>query len=343
LLEQPRLAPGERQMAQLRLERPLAVLPGERFVIRTSLKGEEQTGLMTVGGGRVLGASNQKLRRGRPWTLQSLRDRREALDEPARWFEVVIRQTARPMSLKQAAGAASLRLEEAQELLPLLKNQGCVLEAGESRLVHQRTVQEAAGRILEAVQDFHKAHPQREGVALEELRSALSLDGEVLALALRALEDQRQLQTRAGFLALAGWKAGLSAEEESLRDRLAGLYLQARWAPPETLELAAELRQPLNRVQALVQVLTELGVLVRIDPKLVVHQEAVQAAKEVALKLFAQRPSFTTMEFRDALGVSRKYAVPLLDYLDSVRFTARSGNVRTPGSEAKKLLPKPGA
>ncbi len=68
------------------------------------------------------------------------------------------------------------------------------------------------------------------------------------------------------------------------------------------------------------------------------HREAVDAGAQTALRLFHQAQGFTTMDFRDALGVSRKFAVPLLDHLDKLRFTVRSGNSRTPGAEAKKLL-----
>jgi len=76
----------------------------------------------------------------------------------------------------------------------------------------------------------------------------------------------------------------------------------------------------------------------RLDDRVWMHRDAVEAGKQTVLKLFARAPMFSTMEFRDALGVSRKYAVPLVDYLDKVRFTVRSGNNRTPGAEAKKLL-----
>ena len=76
----------------------------------------------------------------------------------------------------------------------------------------------------------------------------------------------------------------------------------------------------------------------RLDERLCIHRDALEAAKQVALRLFAQKRSFSTMEFRDALGVSRKYAVPLLDYLDKMRFTVRSGHDRTPGVEARKLM-----
>jgi selenocysteine-specific elongation factor len=64
----------------------------------------------------------------------------------------------------------------------------------------------------------------------------------------------------------------------------------------------------------------------------------VEAGRQTALKLFRRAPSFSTMDFRDALGVSRKFAVPLVDHLDKTRFTVRNGNNRTPGVEARKLL-----
>ena len=80
------------------------------------------------------------------------------------------------------------------------------------------------------------------------------------------------------------------------------------------------------------------GKLVKVAPELLMHRDAVTEARACALRLFMKAHQFTTMDFRDALGVSRKYAVPLLDYLDTVRVTVRSGNVRTPGSEAKKAL-----
>ena len=74
-----------------------------------------------------------------------------------------------------------------------------------------------------------------------------------------------------------------------------------------------------------------------VAPDMFLHREALAAAKTTILKLFARASSFTTMDFRDALGVSRKFAVPLLDYLDTQRFTVRNGNLRTPGVEVKKL------
>jgi selenocysteine-specific elongation factor len=84
--------------------------------------------------------------------------------------------------------------------------------------------------------------------------------------------------------------------------------------------------------------LTERADLIKLDERTWIHQRALASARDKALQMFRRLPKFSTMEYRDALGVSRKYAVPILDYLDRTRFTVRSGHDRTPGVEARKLL-----
>jgi selenocysteine-specific elongation factor len=88
----------------------------------------------------------------------------------------------------------------------------------------------------------------------------------------------------------------------------------------------------------MLRLLRERGTVVRLDDRIWMHRDAVEGARQTALKLFARAPTFSTMEFRDALGVSRKFAVPLADYLDKTHLTVRCGNNRAPGAEAKRLL-----
>jgi selenocysteine-specific elongation factor len=91
----------------------------------------------------------------------------------------------------------------------------------------------------------------------------------------------------------------------------------------------------------MIRLLVDQGVLVRLEDKLFMHRDAVAAARKVVIDLFVKSGSFETVTYRDALGVSRKFAVPLLDYFDTIRLTARSGSRRTPGVEARKLMAPP--
>ncbi len=84
---------GQQQMVQFRLAEPLPLVPGDRFVrARQSRRRRTRAGLATIGGGRILGVSNIRLRRKKPWTLNALAARRDALDDPERWCELMLRE-----------------------------------------------------------------------------------------------------------------------------------------------------------------------------------------------------------------------------------------------------------
>jgi selenocysteine-specific elongation factor len=160
-----------------------------------------------------------------------------------------------------------------------------------------------------------------------------------LDAAAASLLDSKQLERHGALLARAGWNARIPDRDQRLCDQIAAKLQQGGCSPPGLAELAASANEPLPRVAAMAQLLAERGLVARLDDQTWMHRDAVEAGKQTALKLFARAPAFSTMEFRDALGVSRKFAVPLVDYLDKIRFTVRSGHNRTPGAEAKKLLP----
>jgi len=337
MLEATEMAAGQTQMIQLRLATPLGIVPGERFVIRANVTGPDQSGLTTIGGGRVLGISDVRLRRHKQWTLDALARRRQAIADPVRWCELMLREQTRPVSVGDLARTCLMRVEEVLTLVETLRAKGCVCQTPAGALVHREVVQEASVRMRQTISIFHQAHPQRAGLEREALYASLGDDAQVLDLAANWLVETGSIEGHQNIFSLAGWNAKVSATDQQLCDRIAAALQQAGWSSPTAEELATTLREPPPRVEAMIRLLVERGILVRLDERLVMHRTAIETAKQVAQRLFARAPSFSTMEFRDALGVSRKYAVPLLDYLDSVRFTVRTGHHRTPGAEAKKL------
>jgi len=337
MLEGTEMAPGQRQMVQLRLAEPLPLVPGDRFVLRANLPAQDQTGLATIGGGRILGVSNVRLRRMKSWTLNSLVARRDAIDDPAHWCELMLREGA-PVSARELEGKCLLRSEELTALLDQLRANGRAVPLPGGTFTHSAVVEETAGKMLEAVRSFHTTNPQRAGLGRDELFSTVGGSTEVCQLAAASLLNAKRLESQGTVFARAGWSARISDHDQQLGERVTEAFLGAGWAGPATADLATALGQPPARIEKMLKLLVERAVLVRLDERLCIHRDALEAAKHEALRLFAQKPRFSTMEFRDALGVSRKYAVPLLDYLDRTRFTVRSGNERTPGVEARKLL-----
>jgi selenocysteine-specific elongation factor len=333
MLENTEMTGGQKQMVQLRLAEPLALAPGERFVVRANVAG-----LTTIGGGQILGIGNVRLRRKKQWTLDLLAARREAIADPARWCELMLRESALPATAADLQLKCLMRAEEMTAMLDSLRADGRAVQTPGGGWLHRDVIQKTATDILAAIQAFHSTNPQRTGIGREELLATLKADGKLLDLAVASLLGTKQIEYNGNVLARVGWSARVVDRDQRLCDQIAAKLQQAGWAPPSAEELAASLGEPLTRVGAMMRLLGERGILVRLDDRVWMHRDAVEAGKQTALKLFARAPMFSTMDFRDALGVSRKYAVPLVDYLDKVRFTIRSGNNRTPGAEAKKLI-----
>ncbi|MGA2661674.1 MAG: selenocysteine-specific translation elongation factor [Verrucomicrobiota bacterium] len=338
MLETTQMSAGQKQMVQLRLAEPLPLVSGERYVLRANLAGPGQSGLITVGGGRILGVSNQRLRRKKQWTLDALAAHRDALDDPSAWCELMLRENRQPLSLRDLEKKCLLRPDELAALLEALRAQGRVAALPGGAFAHRAVIEEVAAKMLGALLSFHNANPQRAGPGRDELFSPLGENPEICELAAQSLLDRNQIERPGPVFARIGWTARLPDRDQDLSDQVAGAFQKAGWAGPAAAELAVSLGQPPDRLEKIIHLLAERGILVPLDQRSFIHREALESAKQAALGLFTRKPSFSTMEFRDALAVSRKYAVPLLDYLDKIRFTVRSGHDRTPGVEAKKAL-----
>jgi len=338
MLEQTEMSAGQNQMVQLRLNQPLPLVPGERYVLRANLPGLGQGGLITMGGGRILGTSNLRLRRKKQWTLDNLAARRQFVDDPGGWCELMLRESRKPLFPRELERKCHQRPEEFAALLEALRASGRVAPLPGGALVHRAIVDDAARKLLAAMDAFHAANPQRAGLSREEIAALLREEAGICDLAAESLAAARQIERIGPVFARAGRSARLSGPDQDLADRVAEAFQKAGWAGPTTPELSASLRQPPARLEKILTLLVERGLLARLDSHTFIHRDALEAAKQVAVNLFAAKRSFSTMEFRDKLAVSRKYAVPLLDYLDKLRFTVRAGHDRSPGVEAKKRM-----
>jgi len=327
---------GQTQMVQLRLTEPLPLVPGERYVLRCNLPGG--AGLVTIGGGRFLGTTNTRLRRQKQWTLDFLQARRKSIDDPVLWCEQIARESGKPISAQDLQVKSGQRAEEFVEILKGLRAKGVLIETSSGLMVHRECVDATAAKLYEAIETFHKVNSQRAGIGKDELFAGLGMAPDMGELGLRQLLDKKRIEMAGTAFAKAGWSARLPENDQKLYDQINAAFLTARWAAPSLQELSTALHEPPLRVEKMIKLLTDRGLVIRLDSQLCIHKTALEAAKKIALQLFAKKPVFTTMEFRDALGVSRKYAVPLVDYLDRARFTVRNGNNRTPGVEARKLL-----
>ncbi|MFW5840171.1 MAG: SelB C-terminal domain-containing protein, partial [Planctomycetota bacterium] len=312
--------------------------PGERFVIRGSAAGLAEGRVTTLGGGRVLDVTGIKLRRNRPWTTRRLTRRAEVLDDPAAWAAQVLAEASTPLDAGRLAELAWLKAEVAAELLDAMRIKGQAIPAGSGRFVHRRRLDELAAAIGEQLERFCRDNPLRMGLSADQLAERTDQPQEMVQLAIEKLTGDGKAHLTRGLARPAQMPQALDVEQIQLSETLADAFALAGLQPPGLPELAETFDLPVEKLQPIVELLCDQGLLVDLGKGIYMHRDAVGQGRQQVLALFGRSRWFTTMDFRDALGVSRKYAVPLLDHLDATRWTVRTSNRRSPGHEARKHL-----
>jgi selenocysteine-specific elongation factor len=338
ILNDTHLPPGESRLVQLRFRQPLAVSPAERFVVRGSVAGLAGGRVTTLGGGTILDATDIRLRRNRPWTNDRLQRRAEALGDPIAWAGQVLGESAGPVQAGQLAEAAGMRPDIAAECLESLRLQGIALPTGDGRLAHRDRIIQLGRRATEHLRAFCQDHPLRLGLSADRLAERLESDPEMVRRALDKLAGESKLLCREGLYRPAEMPGGLDPEQLRHCNRIEQAFREAGLEPPSISQLAEKAGITVETAEPIVTLLIEQGRLVDLGKGIVMHNQAVGQGQQVAVDLLARAAGFTTMDFRDALGVSRKYAVPLLDHLDATRWTVRTGNRRRPGVLARRRL-----
>jgi selenocysteine-specific elongation factor len=251
---------------------------------------------------------------------------------------LMARESETPLTSEELQRKCLLRADEIGPVLEALRAETRVLQTPAGGWAHRATVDQIASRVLAELRTFHAANPQRLGLARTSLLATLKVAPALLDLATAQIVDQRLATWNGELLALDGWQPQVPDRDQQLCDDIEARLQRGGLTPPGSDELAAALQQSPARLAVVLRLLAERGRIFRLDDRVWMHRDALDAGKQTVLRLLHRAPSFTTMDFRDALGVSRKFAVPLLDYLDKLRFTVRSGHNRTAGVEARKLL-----
>ncbi|MEN9797976.1 MAG: hypothetical protein RL653_1672 [Pseudomonadota bacterium] len=323
------LAPGASGLAQLRLARPLPALPGLRFVLRGSraLPGRGAT----VGGGRVLAA-------GTP------RRRKDAAAEPLRALASGDAVAALPWLLGQAGFRG---LTEAQlfgrsgvplrALGPALERLGARGEAVRVDRASKLYVAAAHVRALSAKARAELEHAAAAGgtqlgLPREELRQRLSpgLDARLFARVLEGLVQAGHAELHADSVRLPGQKLQLRASDEAASASVLEAVRAAGLAPPIPSALATQLRLSPPAVEAALQLLASSGALVKVAEGLYFHPGPLGELRGRLVEWLRAHGHIDTQAFKELVGQSRKYVIPLSEYFDREKVTLRVGDRRVP-------------
>ena len=327
-----KLEPGSSTYAQLLLREPTLLLPGDRFIIR------QFSPVITIGGGRVL--DNQASpRRARSGTARSgtggntaeflkileTGSREEILlallqrGEPAAAASQLISRTGWLESeLRETAGALAQ-----QKKAEILSDSPLVLAHGER---FRGLLAEATARV----EKFHAANPLLPGIPKEELRdrSFGRLSPLVFEAALARLAAEGRLEAQGEIVKQAGRRIVLTEEEARAKQRITAAFENAGLTVPSVKEVLAKLPIEPQRAQKILQILIKELALVKVSQELVFHRSAIERLRAQLAHYKARSDRLNVSSFKDLAGITRKYAIPLLEYLDRERVTRRVGDDR---------------
>ena len=310
------LKPGAEAFAQLRLSAPLLLVPEDRFIIR------QFSPLVTVGGGVVLDALPvQKM----PLAarLEFLKIQRE--DDPkAALLARIARRAEQGLSLPQAVAETGWR----KEVVDALLGQESGVVALGNLLIQAEAFASVMQAILEAMARFHEQNPLAAGMTAATLRENVGSNAEVFHFALDSLLRARKIESVGELLRLPGRGVLMKDEEFESRKIIEQTFATARLKVPALKDVLAGLKIDPARAHKIMTLLLREKTLVKVSDDLVFHQTAlVELRKSLAAQKLLS-PRLDVARFKDLTGVSRKYAIPLLEYLDRERVTRRVGEER---------------
>jgi selenocysteine-specific elongation factor len=326
-LEAGEIPPGQETFIQIRLEAPAALLPKDRFVLRS------YSPAITIGGGEILDPNPVRHRSRQAKTLEGLRHMLEG--DPAQRLEEVIRASAtRSLSLSALVPASGMDPETLTGHLQTLIREGKLIVFPEKEVtyLHAEIHMRIQEQILHQLFLFHEQEPLKEGMMQEDLRGKLSPAPEISLFqkALAHLREEGKIATEKGKIRLTAHRPRLGAEEERIKSALEGIYREAGFQPSPLGEIWPRVALDQKRAFDLVRLLIDEGTLVRVKGDLLFHRESYEKAKETLLKRLRQSPHISVSEFKDMLGISRKWAIPLLEHFDEIKLTRRVGDERAP-------------
>ncbi|HID97191.1 MAG TPA: selenocysteine-specific translation elongation factor [Thermodesulfobacteriaceae bacterium] len=345
LLEKDEIDPGESVFAQIKLEEPVAVLPGDAYVIRS------YSPVRTIGGGRILNPVPRKRKRTRPdlWEEMGVLSEGSPSDRIRYHLRQVWFRGLTPAELAMRTGLYGKKL--IRELDLLMSSKKIVQFEGEGqRLIHGDVYDELKSMAIKILEEFHAAKPLVKGLSKEELKSrlfsskAVRIPGYLPSYSqavrtagqklfhklLSELVRSGRLVQEKDIVRLASHKIALGEEEKDVREKIEKIFREAGCRPPSREDVLERIQVSDRAAAAEVfGLMVREGILVRLKDDLFFHAAVLEKVRDLVVRFLKKQGELRIQDFRELTGgISRKYMIALLENLDNQRVTIRIGDVR---------------
>ncbi len=328
-LETDGLALGESGLVQLRCYEPVVGAYGQRFIVR------DENAARTAGGGVVLRAAQRRISSRMTAEVAGLHTTHTGGDR-ARLAEVIRYHGLDTPAGPRLALAAGVDVEDLPELLDGLRQDGALVELpGVDQPLSAEFIRAFQARALRWLERYHALHPDEPGCLAESFTGWLErkTSRTVARAVTQRLLDADEIKNLGRYVCLKAFAPNLSAQDERVMQQILDACHAGAFQPPAMDHLLRTTGASRARVDKLLKVAVSTGQLVRVDAAILLHADREAEMRRRLTDLYAAEGPFTLSRMREVLDTSRKYAVPLAEYLDKIGFTQRSGDQRAVSSE----------
>ena len=322
--DKPRLNPGESAIVRLELVEPIVAAVGDRFILRFPSPA------LTVGGGRLLSMSDEEIDYRNEKRVEFFKSKAEVLDDR--------RELAAYTCLERGAGGLSdaelahelwLLPKEIEALIKELLDDSTLIRNNAQKLVHSQAQKELGHQILLLVESYHKENPQAAGMPEAELQQKTGLEPRLLGEVLSVLVSQKQVQREGEVVVHHKHGVQLSDAQTKGLETIRAELNTSGFSPPKLDELQERSGLRKNDFRPVVSYLTSRGEAAIVDATFLASKAMLDEAVERARNFIEEKGEMKAADFKNLLDTTRKYAIPLLEYLDGRGVFMNRNGVRT--------------
>ena len=323
LLDRESLSKGEKCFAQFRLQKPLAFVARDRFVIRS------YSPVMTIGGGSIINPLPSKKKQYSEEALIELSvlsqgSNREIIEQHIKNSRLI------GSDIKQLCIMSNLAKAEVERIVKELLSDKRIFkfDVDKGLFIHIEYYSNARKRIEAALEDYHKRFSLRQGMMKEELKSRLSvvIRERLFNQILNHLVKEDVIVKEKDIIRLKNYRVELFEDQQRVLSRIEEIYQNGGLEPPYFKDLGKDLTNKSGR--DLLEVMVKKHTLVKVKEDLYFHHNAIKELEERLIKFLQEKGEITTPELKELTGVSRKYTIPLIEYFDKIQLTVRVGDKR---------------
>lgn len=306
---------GESAYCQIRMEKPVVAISGDRFIVRRFSPVD------TIGGGIILDA--RALKRRKKEGLDDL-----AVYETGKLGEKIAMKAKKSgikgMSIKAVEGWITADTGDIDGEIDKLREGGTLFQYDDV-LLHRDVYAIVREKLIDTLQRFHKNNPLKPGMSKEVLRSLFGL-GQSAFQGILSITDE--IVVTKNILRLSDFRIAVTERYNEIKESILGLLKKEGFQPYTKEDLSEAVKLDLKEMDDILRLMAEEGILKRITDSIYFRIEEFEAMLTRLREFYSENDSMTVGQFRDLLNTTRKFALPFLEYLDSNKITMRVDDVR---------------